>query len=549
MKYFRVCDFKIQVSILIRKGVIQIKKKNIINIFSFLCFFLEQNRNIKFKIKVQINLLFNQIFAPKMIENEKDICCSKGHQLHVVTVVLDPKLIKNQRLLCTECLETTEIEAKVVGLKIITQYIKDGQVKKMERIENIIINQVKQIEQLLGAVNQLKSVVIQQLDQFITIIKDWIQNLLSQGSQYAKFSFFEELDMIILKQNKIEINFEKIINEIHKTNYSWNSKLHPKLEYFNKFVEYNKCKELLSNMDLNSQKFSQSEQQNQIKVNPQQQPNQNQQQVLQLVEIKLKLIDQSIKQIIKCNAIVFDSSGSIMVSTEKNDIKVWSFLNGTIKLIKVLQGHSNWIQCLVYSKKQNSFISGSGDMSIRCWQQLDQTNWNSSLPYIYHRDFVRCILLNSNEDLLFSGGDDKQIIVWKADLNENKLKCLYSLDKHNNSVVALSLNQSEKYLVSCARDKNQIIIWERKNENKFEFKYFVNQSIQSCGFKVKFIKENQFIWITGNKDIDQLYVFELKDGVFQENQEKAIKLIQNQMTVDEYHFPITYNKEKNLIVF
>ncbi|CAD8119217.1 unnamed protein product [Paramecium primaurelia] len=237
-----------------------------------------------------------------------------------------------------------------------------------------------------------------------------------------------------------------------------------------------------------------------------------------------------------------------MVSTEKNDIKVWNFLNGTIKLIKTLQGHTNWVLCLVYSNKQNFFISGAQDNTIRFWKLLDQTNWSSSQPYQQHTNTIGCIILNSNEDLLFSGSKDKSIKVWKVDFNKNILTYMYSLDKHDNKVMALSLNQSETQLISCAQNKNQIIIWERRQQDKFEFKHFVTQSIQEEGLKIKFIKDNQFIWITGGKQIDKLYIFELKEGVFQENQEKTIQLIKNNQKPDQYRFPIIYNKERNLIV-
>ncbi|CAD8215440.1 unnamed protein product [Paramecium octaurelia] len=157
-----------------------------------------------------------------------------------------------------------------------------------------------------------------------------------------------------------------------------------------------------------------------------------------------------------------------------------------------------------------------------------------------------CIILNSNEDLLFSGSSDQSIKVWKVDFNQNKLAFLYSLDKHSNIVVSLSLNQSEKQLVSCAYGQNQIIIWERREKDKFEFKYFVKQTIKNYGLKVKFIKENQFILIIG--DIDKLYVFELKQGVYQEKQDKIIQLITNNEICDQFSFPIIYNKERNLIL-
>ncbi|CAD8129313.1 unnamed protein product [Paramecium sonneborni] len=351
--------------------------------------------------------------------------------------------------------------------------------------------------------------------------------------QCSQYSFYEELEIIILKQNKTNTNQQILLQEIQKTNHCWSSKLNPKLEYFNQLVEYNKCKELLQNIEFGSKTFTQDEQQPQTKIEFQQQ--QNLQSVLYESEIKLKLIDQSVKQSVQCNAIVFDSSGQIMVSTEKKSIKVWKFLNGKIEQIKTLQGHTEWIQCLVYSKKQNSFISGASDNTIRCWKQLDSSDWINSEPYQQHTKVVICIILNSNEDLLFSGSFDKSIKVWKVDFKQNILTYMYSLDKHNHYVTALSLNQSETQLVSCATDNNQIIIWERREQDKLWAQGEVYQK--------------QLIYlVTGGKEIDKLYIFELKEGVFQENLDKTIQLIANNQIFDERCFPIIYNKERNLIV-
>ncbi|CAK71718.1 unnamed protein product (macronuclear) [Paramecium tetraurelia] len=268
--------------------------------------------------------------------------------------------------------------------------------------------------------------------------------------------------------------------------------------------------------------------------------------LLQNCEIKLKSVDQSVKQNDYCYALVFNASGSIMVSTENKDIKVWSVLNGIIKLGKTLQGHTDWVHCLVYSKKQDSIISG--DKAIRCWQKLNQNDWISSQSYEQHTNTVVCVILNQNEDLLFSGSKDKSIKVWKVDFNHNELTFLQTLDKHNNEVMSLSLNQSENELVSCANGENQIIIWERRENNQFVYKYFVKQSIKEQGHKVKFIKDNQFIWITGGNQIDKLYVFELEKRVFQENQGKTIQLNANNRILDKYCFPIIYNRDRNIIL-
>ncbi|CAD8198434.1 unnamed protein product [Paramecium pentaurelia] len=51
------------------------------------------------------------------------------------------------------------------------------------------------------------------------------------------------------------------------------------------------------------------------------------------------------------------------LQTQSNNIKTWSFLNGTIKLQTILQGHNDSIRCLIYSQKQNSFVAD--DNTIR----------------------------------------------------------------------------------------------------------------------------------------------------------------------------------------
>lgn len=66
-------------------------------------------------------------------------------------------------------------------------------------------------------------------------------------------------------------------------------------------------------------------------------------------DIKLNLIDKSVQQFDLCCDIVFNSSGTIMVSTNGERIEIWSFENGKLNLIKSLKGHSNYVNCLVYS--------------------------------------------------------------------------------------------------------------------------------------------------------------------------------------------------------
>ncbi|CAD8149936.1 unnamed protein product [Paramecium pentaurelia] len=263
-------------------------------------------------------------------------------------------------------------------------------------------------------------------------------------------------------------------------------------------------------------------------------------------DIILKKIDFSVKQGGNCVSIAFNSSYSIMVSTHKSIINVWNFNNGKLELLKSLNQHNDWVNALVYSKKQNSFISCSDDKTIRIWKDQGENDWISSFAYEQHTDRVYCMTINQNEDQLFSGCFDKKIIIWKLDFDKNELIYQYSLKKYNHRIQSLSLNQSESQLVSC--DDVQLIIWQRGLDNKMQFKYFVKPSKGISGQQVKFIKENQFVWVPNDEQVNEIFIFELQEGVYLENQEKKLQMNENKKLQNMNLFPIYYNKQRNLMI-
>ncbi|CAD8179317.1 unnamed protein product [Paramecium pentaurelia] len=401
------------------------------------------------------------MFKTKMIENEKSLQCAYQHNLPIVQVVLNPLLKKEQRLLCNECLENVDIEGKAVGFKKIIQMIEEQQKLKIDQVENVIIINIKQIQLIQSQIDQLKSNIIQQLDQLKFIVHDWINNLQSLGLRYQNYNFHEELENMINNKNELGFNENLLMKKICEEHNNWNSKLTLKLELVNQFPEYNNLKEILLNHQFMISKFDLI------------QNKKDEKQILLLKDdIILKQTDFSVKQKNCCVSIAFNSSDSIMVSTNESIIEVWNFNNGRLELLQSLNQHTGWVNALMFSKKQNSFISCSSDKTIRIWKDQGGNDWIGSFPYEQHTHKVLCMTVNQNEDQVFSGSQDKTIIVWKLDFDKNELIYQYSLEKHDYDIYGLSLNQSERQLVSCAYGEDQIIIWERGLNNKMEFKYF-----------------------------------------------------------------------------
>ncbi|CAD8204324.1 unnamed protein product [Paramecium pentaurelia] len=458
------------------------------------------------------------MLKPKMIENQKEFQCSKGHNLPVITVALDPKLPRDQRLLCTECLDDTDQDAKMVGLKKIISLIEENQVKKMEKVENIITNQLKLVESLHGIVDQMKSYVIQQLNQLITIMMDWIQNLKQQGSQYSQYSFYEELEIMFINQNKTDDHLQLFIKDIQKTNICWTSKFNPKLEQFNQFEQYNKCKELLSCLLLGSQNFNQSEQKQVINIEQNKEIeclnsklNIKEQQTIQsthsinLKPFNYQIIQQSsISQSDWCYAIAFDNDCSTLVAGCYSKIKVYEFKQGIIKEIQTLNEHKDFVYTLNFMKKSKQFISGSVDKSIRIWKQNQNYLWSSLQILNGHNGVITCLVLNINEDLIISGSYDNTIKFW---IKKNEWLCQQTITDHSRSVYGLSLNQQQNRIVSCGNDK-LILIIENQGQNT-EWKVIQKININNCGYRVCFIDNNMFT--LSQRDQEQISVFEMNN--------------------------------------
>ncbi|CAD8129553.1 unnamed protein product [Paramecium sonneborni] len=185
-----------------------------------------------------------------MIENQKQFNCAYQHNQPILTVVLDPKLPNNQRLLCNQCLEFNETTAKTMEFQNIIQIIEDEYKKKLNNIEDTIKINVKQIESLLSTINQLKQNINQQLDQLINIVNNWIQNIqiIESSLNKYKYSFFEELDKLIKDPKNLQMN--PIINNILQINQSQKSQFNSKLQQFKDFAEFSKCIQILSNIQM-----------------------------------------------------------------------------------------------------------------------------------------------------------------------------------------------------------------------------------------------------------------------------------------------------------
>ncbi|CAD8088634.1 unnamed protein product [Paramecium primaurelia] len=415
-------------------------------------------------------------------------------------------------------MENLASKSKLMNFKKILEHIEETQKQKKESIENMLIINIKQLEELQRAFHQLKSNIVQQLDYLIGNTNEWIKQIQIWGQLNVTYSFFDELEKLINQTKLDQTNQKSIVDQINQINQSWNQKIFKKLNLFKSFQETQKCEELLISLQninfINEKEILIKE--NQENDNKKQkeviqgyiQQNQQKQQLIINKQVELKLIDDSIQQSGYCRTIIFDNTGSIMISCEGKEINIWNFELGRLTLINTYSQHIKAVTCLVYSKLRNNFISGSYDKTIISWQQINQKDWKCSQPFQQHNDYVNCLILNKQEDQLISGGSDKSIKVWNVDFIKNELNFQYSLDHHRNIVFSFCFNSSETVLVSCGY--SEFIIWEKGVLKNKVFSIFqmnlINFLISLCIDKMFQIMDINYIQLMINNFFGQLQI-------------------------------------------
>ncbi|CAD8206681.1 unnamed protein product [Paramecium octaurelia] len=237
-----------------------------------------------------------------------------------------------------------------------------------------------------------------------------------------------------------------------------------------------------------------------------------------------------------------NSQTSILVLGQyKGTIKVFSFDDGSLKLIQVLKEHNFNVKCLYFMKQSSSFLSGSNDRSIIIWQEDFDKRWYSSQRLIGHQGYVQCIIMNTQENLIISGSQDKTIRFW---IKEIDWKCHQIVRAHDNSVRSISLNTFEDQLISCAEEDLKVLVIQLQNDHKTWA--IVNEiRVDYWGSSILFIEDSMFAFQPYG--IDQLYLF--KQQKTQKNQYTFKESITIKSGEDcTALFPQVFIKQKSILM-
>ena len=108
--------------------------------------------------------------------------------------------------------------------------------------------------------------------------------------------------------------------------------------------------------------------------------------------------------------VAFDNVGNLLASCSADmSAKLWDLATHTC--IKTLKGHDHTLSAVLFLPAGDSVVTCSRDQTIKLWEVA--TGYCTKTLAGGHSDWVRCLSISLDGEMLASGGSDHGVVVWK----------------------------------------------------------------------------------------------------------------------------------------
>ena len=144
------------------------------------------------------------------------------------------------------------------------------------------------------------------------------------------------------------------------------------------------------------------------------------------------------------NCIELSRNGDLIVSGSQDDlVQVWDAKTG--EQLKLLQGHTNWVNSVAFSPDSSQIVSGSGDHSVRMW---DVKTGEQLRELQGHTGIVFSVIFSPDGNQIVSGSFDQSVRVWDAKTGEQ----LRKLQGHTGIVNSVAFSPDNNQIISGSSD-------------------------------------------------------------------------------------------------
>ncbi|CAD8129600.1 unnamed protein product [Paramecium sonneborni] len=488
----------------------------------------------------------------KILEQLDTITCQNQHKNQPIIIVLvDQELKGNQRLMCQECLLNNRGVLNGVSFNDFMDKIQEVKQSVCYEITKSVEIYSDQLDGLINDFRQIKSETIQIIDQMMNLISMWKNELHGLSIDSMRFSIMEEINNVNLShQQLIDQEKNQYEEKIKKLNNNYTIKTLMNVESLRKIL----CENVKEKLQAVIEQSSNQRNWNLEILNKEIKEKNN-----ELEKKKQQLLQEQAKQqSVFFNQVFTDQDSQLFMGGEFNkdnslfvteyftQIFVWKFENGKLidQNLKFKLGQG--VEQTVFSKKNNWFVFGMEQGSIKCCIEREKKswfnshNWEISKSHKKHTKRIISLILNNQEDLLISSSEDQTINIWGVDQIKNSLTFIYSLDTPISCVFQITLSLNETNLVSRS---DKLILWALDKNNKWAVQTLHAKQIDIQG-PTCFITDE--ILVAGEQQKSQITIFKIEKGSFQELHNIEIEIIDK--LNQNMHSKIFYNGDKQVMI-
>ncbi|CAK70405.1 unnamed protein product (macronuclear) [Paramecium tetraurelia] len=188
----------------------------------------------------------------KLREQESDYQCLYQHQKPIVAIALNKSSSLCNRFLCADCIKNFEKNIMTMGWRTAIEKIESELQHKHKVIETLITPFLKLLKEFQSDLEQFRIAISNQIDQVLSIVNQWQQDLHNEKQKQVDYKFLEELEYIVQKeitQQSSQYFEDKIRNQIKELQSKWIVQVESKLSQLSKFEQLNSCQEKLKLID------------------------------------------------------------------------------------------------------------------------------------------------------------------------------------------------------------------------------------------------------------------------------------------------------------
>ncbi len=143
----------------------------------------------------------------------------------------------------------------------------------------------------------------------------------------------------------------------------------------------------------------------------------------------------------------------IVTSGEDTTLRLWDA--NTLKLVSILQGHTDNVTSTAFNPKGTHIVSGSEDKTLRIWEIKTR---RSIARLEGHQGGITSVAFSPGGSRIISGSRDNTLRLWDAE----KFKSIGTpLQGHKDSITSVTYNTDGSMIASTSQDKT-LRLWNTK---------------------------------------------------------------------------------------